>query len=278
MLTDYVHGAAPIAPLLKWPGGKRRLVQFILPLLPKRFNSYYEPFLGGGALFFALQPATAFLSDRNSELVATYNHVRSNPESVIEQLASLPNTETDYYAIRSRRPTSGVARAARLIYLTTLAFNGIHRVNFKGQFNVPYGYKGHLKPCEPDRIRAISQALRTATVKCVDFEVALSSARTGDLVYLDPPYTVAHGNNGFLKYNAKIFSWEDQQRLAKVARRLAKKSCFVVVSNADHPTIRALYPEFEVAEVRRYSVMAASSDFRRRIVECIFYNRPSPNA
>jgi DNA adenine methylase len=257
-------------PLLKWPGGKRNLLDHILPLIPRCFDRYFEPFFGGGALYFALQPKKAYLSDKNADLIHAYLQVRNRPEAVIRKLRKLRNNEKDYYAIRSIVPRSDAARAARLIYLITLAFNGIYRVNLKGEFNVPYGYKTHLDPCDAERIREASRLLKGAVMRDWDFEKALSRAEKSDLVYLDPPYTVAHGNNGFIKYNAKIFSWEDQVRLARVAKEVAAKGCTVVVSNADHFSIRGLYDGFSTITIERNSVMAASSGFRSRITECIF--------
>jgi DNA adenine methylase len=168
-------------------------------------------------------------------------------------------------------PKSDAARAARLIYLVTLAFNGIYRVNLKGEFNVPYGYKTHLNPCDEERIRKASKLLSRAVVLDQDFEEAVTRAKEDDLVYLDPPYTVAHGNNGFIKYNAKIFSWEDQIRLARAAKGLVAKGCTVIVSNADHSSIRRLYDGFTKILLERNSVIAASSDFRSRITESVFY-------
>jgi len=258
-------------PLLKWPGGKRNLLNDILPFVPPSFNRYFEPFFGGGALFFALQPKRAYLSDKNSDLVRAYSQVRDEPERVIRELRKLKNSEREYYRVRPIVPKSDAARAARFIYLITLAFNGIYRVNLKGEFNVPYGYKTHLDPCDEKRIKAASAVLKSAVIRDLDFEKALSTADKGDFVYLDPPYTVAHGNNGFVKYNAKIFSWEDQLRLARVAKELAAKGCTVIVSNADHSSIRTLYSDFIEARVQRRSIIAASSDFRSRITECIFY-------
>ena len=266
------------APLLKWPGGKRRLIRFILPLLPGKFKDYYEPFVGSGALFFAVRPRRAFLSDRNPDLISTYVHVRDNPGAVIRHLRKLRNSATEYYAIRSWVPKSEPARAARLIYLSTLSFNGIHRVNLKGAFNVPYGYKTHLSPCDPGKIKHASKLLTRSTIRCQDFEEAVSHAQSGDLIYLDPPYTTAHANNGFVKYNAKIFTWEDQKRLAVLACDLARRGCFVIVSNADHSSIRSLYRDFNLLQVDRHSVIAASREFRRPITECIFYSSDNSNA
>src|SRR5207247_983720 len=135
------------------------------------------------------------------------------------------------------RPRTAISRAARLIYLTNLSFNGIYRLNFRGEFNVPYGHRSHRRPVEPTLIRTASSLLRAAQVRCDDFEVTLRRARVGDVVYLDPPYTVAHSNNGFIRYNARLFSWCDQQRLAIGARRAADRGAFVVVTNADHESV-----------------------------------------
>jgi DNA adenine methylase len=241
-------------------------------LVPTDVGRYHEPFLGGGALFFALRPAQAVLADRNADLINCYLQVRDNPRGVIRCLSKLENSEECYYRIRGTVPGGRAGRAARVIYLTTLSFNGIFRVNQKGEFNVPYGRKTHLQPCDPGRIEAAGVALSSARLVVDDFEKSAATAREGDVVYLDPPYTVAHGNNGFLKYNARIFSWDDQVRLSRLAAKLAARGCKVIVSNADHVSIRRLYPSFECQRVVRPSVIAASAIFRRRITECIFYN------
>jgi DNA adenine methylase len=272
------EGKAPLEPLLKWPGGKRRLLNYILPLIPKDFSRYFEPFFGSGAVFFALRPTNAVLSDKNSHLICMYNQIRDNPEAVIRQLKQFRNTEKAYYEIRSANPKAESAIAARLIYLSALSFNGIHRVNLRGLFNVPYGHKTYLNPCEPQKIFDASRALKHVEIKCQDFQTAVSGAHKNDVVYLDPPYTTAHTNNGFLKYNAKIFTWDDQKRLARIAYKLADRGCFVIVSNADHVSIRRLYRDFNVMNVARYSVIAASRQFRRPINECIFYNKAKKNA
>ena len=138
---------------MKWPGGKRELVNHLLPLFPERFGRYFKPFAGGAAVFFALSPRRAVLADTNGDLINCYIQVRDQPEEVIKRLAEMPNTELDYYAIRAAGPIDPVIQAARLIYLTSLSFNGIHRVNLIGQFNVPYGRKLHIKPLDPVRIR-----------------------------------------------------------------------------------------------------------------------------
>ena len=262
-------------PLVKWAGGKRLLLRHIVPLISD-FGAYFEPFLGGGALFFALSPQNSVLADNNAELVNAYLQVRDHCEEVITALERLKNTEQDYYQNRTRAPRSNVARAVRLLYLTRLSFNGIYRVNLRGVFNVPYGYKTHLLTCDPEQVRRCSRALAEADIRCADFEATVAAARRGDLVYLDPPYTVAHGNNGFLKYNARIFSWADQIRLARTARELMEKGCKVIVSNAHHESILGLYQGFNVRILERESVMAASSWARRPIKECVFFSEGRP--
>jgi DNA adenine methylase len=261
-----------LQPLFKWPGGKRRILSTLAGLIPLTFNRYFEPFLGGGALYFHLHPGRARLSDRNSELINCYIQVRDNVEAVIQKLHRWPNSEATYYAVRHHSPKDLTDAAARFLYLTSLSFNGIYRVNLRGEFNVPYGYKTHLIPCDSSRLRLYSQAMADAKLSCKDFKIALSSAKAGDVVYLDPPYTVAHGNNGFLKYNERIFSWPDQERLCHVATRLADRGAKVIVSNADHPSVLALYKEFSSIAVPRASVIAADSTARRAITERLFFN------
>lgn len=260
------------APLLKWPGGKRSLLKHILPLLPESFNRYYEPFAGGAALFFALQPGVAVLSDNNPDLINCYIQVRDHPEEVIAHLKKLKNTEHDYYKIRGKVPTGEAAKAARFIYLLSLSFNGIHRSNLKGEFNVPYGRNTNSQFCNPVKIQAASVALSSAELRCEDFESAVADAKSGDVIYIDPPYTVAHGKNGFIKYNAKIFSWDDQIRLANLARDLVNRGCKVIVSNAHHSSILNIYKDFKLEVIRRTSTIAASGEFRCQIEECLFHN------
>lgn len=263
-----------ISPLLKWPGGKRALASSILPFIPKSSGRYFEPFVGGGALFFALSPASATLSDTNVDLIETYKIVRNRPRDLIRILRTMRNSEKQYYKIRAERPESPVQRAARFIYLCTLSFNGIHRYNLKGDFNVPYGFKTHLEVCDDQRILACSAKLKQSRLISGDFEAVVDKARKGDLIYLDPPYTVAHNNNGFVKYNASIFSWKDQERLAAAANSARERGCYVIVSNADHSCVKALYRKFNVETITRPSVIASSSEFRKTITESLFWSHP----
>lgn len=263
--------SAPLrSPLLKWPGGKRALVPELVKHIPKRYGTYYEPFFGGGALFFALQPEMAVLSDLNEDLISCYRCVKNSPNELIRALRRHRNSKDEYYRIRESNPRTEVTRAARLLYLTKLSFNGIHRVNLRGEFNVPYGHKTHLECVDNNLLLGASIALQNATLQIGDFEAVTADAKNGDLVYFDPPYTVAHANNGFIKYNEHIFSWADQQRLACHAKKLAKRGCHVLVSNADHASISALYGNAKRLVLERHSVIAASREHRRRITENLF--------
>jgi DNA adenine methylase len=159
-----------------------------------------------------------------------------------------------------------------MIFLTTFAFNGIYRVNLRGEFNVPYGYKDHLPVCDEERILAFSERLQGVELIESDFEKAVETARSGDFLYLDPPYSVAHSNNGFLKYNSKIFSWKDQERLAQTTKLLVRKGCFVAVSNAKHSSIREVYSHMCPITIRRFSRIAAHSTHRRVVEEYLLIN------
>jgi DNA adenine methylase len=256
-------------PLFRWAGGKRRLLSQILPLVPKTFNRYYEPFCGGAALFFNLQPPNAILGDKNEELINCYRQVKNSPEEVIIALGKLKNSEEDYYLIRNVVPTGRIERAARLIYLMELSFNGIYRVNSKGEFNVPYSHKTKRK-FDFERIRKVSRSLAGVKLACGGFEETVADAKPGDLIYFDPPYTVAHGNNGFVQYNERIFSWSNQEELAKLAANLAEKGCHVIVSNADHKSISEIYADFKFFSVSRHSGVGGPAKSRKHITEFVF--------
>jgi len=262
--------AAPLRPLFRWTGGKRWLVPRLLALVPETYGRYYEPFLGGGALYFALRPRQARLGDKNLELINAYECIRDDPEQVGRLLRGMSRDETNYYRVRGQRPRARFRRAARTVYLTTLAFNGIYRVNKRGLFNVPFGGRDYPDLGSAEVLKGYAEALQGAELEATDFTATLRDAAAGDLVYLDPPYTVAHSNNGFLKYNAKIFLLEDQEKLAETASELAKRGCHVIVSNAFHASIGNLYRGFRAVEVRRRSVMAASADHRKEVTEYLF--------
>jgi DNA adenine methylase len=273
-MDDHGQGSrAPLtAPLLKWPGGKRFLLRHLLPFTPACFDRYFEPFLGSGAVYLSLQPRRAHLSDSSGELIHFFTIVRDKPNALARALARLPNSETAYYHIRNSIPRTAVSKAARFIYLANLSFNGIYRVNKLGRFNVPYGNRPHLKVLSHKELTAVSKALANTKLSCADFDESLNTAREHDFVYLDPPYTVVHGGNGFVRYNERIFSWQDQARLAKLVHTLKKRGCHILMTNADHPSIEALYQDFAIHRIARISTIAASSQHRRSVTELIITN------
>jgi DNA adenine methylase len=267
----------PGAPFLKWPGGKRWLTAQLCELLRGvRITRYFEPFLGGGALFFALRPRRARLSDINSELINTYEQVRDNHDGLVERLRRIPVTAETYYAIRGREGGCAVTRATHFLYLNRTAFAGMYRLNQQGRFNVPYG-GGERTPnllWEKGILAEAARTLRNARLTACDFEVAMRGATAGDVIYCDPTYTVAHDDNGFIRYNERNFSWRDQERLAAAAQMAAKAGAVVIVSNAHHPDVASLHRYATRYPVLRYSSLARSPDKRRAVEEYLFVYGP----
>ena len=257
-----------IKPFLRWAGGKQWLARRLAPLILEEAGTYYEPFLGGGSLYFASLPSDAVLSDLNPRLVETYEALRDEPQSIINVLGQWPNEKDTYYKVRGSKFLDCPLRVAQFIYLNRTCWNGLHRVNRKGDFNVPFGNNSRVV-FDADHLLEISKALKDAELKCSDFEKTLADAKKGDFVYLDPPYTAHHEQNGFRQYNDILFSWKDQQRLGDLAVMLAKKGCTVIVSNANHDSIIKLYPGFSYTKLSRHSVIAASSKHRRLTTELL---------
>src|SRR3990170_7214919 len=241
METKDLHKAKPF---LRWAGGKRWLVDELAKIIPNDYNHYYEPFLGAGSLYFNVNVSKAHLSDINSELILTYKMIKQDYLKVIEHLNEFHNSRKHYYLIREKKLKNQYKRAARFIYLNKTCWNGLYRENSSGKFNVPYGNKKNTEIFKEDNLMATHLKLKNANLFNSDFETALKNCKEGDLIYLDPPYTVAHQNNGFIKYNSKIFSWEDQERLSKLMMALNKKGCYLVLSNASHESILLLYKGF----------------------------------
>lgn len=264
-----------LVPFLKWPGGKRWFVCHYSDLLPAGFGTYIEPFLGAGAIYFHLNPKKAILGDVNQELVDTYRAIQTDWQALKNSLRYRQrrhNKDPDgyYYWLRSRSPSDIMQRASRLIYLNRTCFNGIYRVNRKGQFNVPRGDKSKVV-IETDDFSAMSKALAGAELIAGDFEALIDRASAGDFVFCDPPYTVRHNYNGFRKYNEILFSWTDQVRLAAALTRAAYRGSKVLCTNANHQSVRDLYvaPVFEHRVVSRYSRISADKSSRRHFEELI---------
>lgn len=260
-----------VLPFLKWAGGKRWFVAQHLGAIPAWTGRYFEPFLGSGAVFFALRPSRAILADLNADLIATFCAVKENWQGVAALLRRYQRLHSKcfYYKMRSSQPRSVSARAARFIYLNRTCWNGLYRVNLRGEFNVPKGTKKKVA-LDIDDFRRVSRMLERASLVVSDFERVIRRARKGDFIFADPPYVTSHSKNGFLKYNEKLFSWDDQVRLRDCLLQAKKNGAHVLSTNADSPPIGKLYEEgFTIRSVTRPSVIAAGPDKRGNVRELI---------
>jgi DNA adenine methylase len=261
-------------PFVKWAGSKRFLLPEIVPLLPKKINTYHEPFLGSGALFFLIRPEVAFLSDACHDLIATYSAVADDPEAVLSTLNQWPASPELYYQLRNEVPSADrYLEAAKFIYLNRNCWNGLFRVNLSGKFNVPYGRPKTSNELDASNFRACAQDLGRSTVAISsgDFGHNLQAVAPGDLVFLDPPYVTKHNNNGFREYNERLFSWADQLRLAQIANTLADRGANIIVTNAFHPDIADLYAGFTIVKSERSSTIASNKSKRGSTMEAIIY-------
>lgn len=261
-----------VTPFLKWPGGKRWLVHHYPHILPGAFRKYFEPFLGAGSVFFHLEPSKALLSDINDDLIATYRAVRFRPRRLTALLRAHQERHSSrhYYSVRASKPTSLLARAARLIYLNRMSFNGVYRVNRRGEFNVPKGDRASVF-LPTDDFRAVARMLRGKALERRDFAATIDEAGKNDLVFADPPYTVRHDQNGFRKYNEVLFSWDDQVRLANALGSARDRGTRVVATNANHFSVRQLYRGlgFHLMKVSRFSAISADPSSRRDFDELV---------
>lgn len=262
-----------VSPFLRWAGGKRWLTRHTDEIIPSDgFNNYYEPFLGGGAFFFNVCPNNAILSDLNSELIDTYKSIKENVAGVIAILETYENTESFYYKIREKKPSSKLERAARFIYLNQTSFNGIYRVNLNGKYNVPYGYR-KKNFLDKAALNSASKRLKNAQLHCEDFMFVKDKIRQNDLVFLDPPYTVSHNNNGFIKYNQKLFSLEDQYRLSELIDHIKSVNAFYILTNAAHHKIEEIFSKGDrMLEKRRSSLIGGDKAVRGHTTEFVFTN------
>ena len=245
------------SPVVKWVGGKTRLLPDLLARIPERFGRYYEPFAGGAALFFRLAPKRAVLADANHDLIGLYTAIAKDVGAVIRRLEihREAHSEAHYYEMRARWNDREVSwstpeRAAAFIYLNKTCFNGLWRVNRKGEFNVPFGKYTNPTICDEENLRAVSLALQDAVITSLDFEKTTLPAKRGDVAYFDPPYVPVSATANFTAYTAGGFGFEDQVRLRDVAMRLDARGVHVLLSNADVPLVRELYKGFRVEEVQ----------------------------
>lgn len=232
---------------VKWLGGKTYLLPEILRRLPAKINTYYEPFIGGGAVFFALAAEGRFqravIGDANEELIRTYRALARNVDVVIQHLKKHVYEEEHYYFVRAKNPRilSDAVAAARFIYLNRTCFNGLYRVNKKGLFNVPFGTYTNPTICDEENLRAVSKVLRESKIVSADFQATLDEARRGDVAYLDCPYFPVSESANFTGYTKGGFTFDDQKRLRDIALIFKRNGVHVLLSNADVPAVRALY-------------------------------------
>lgn len=260
-----------VKPFLKWAGGKRWLVEREIFASIVIEGTYIEPFLGGGAVFFHLKPTQSLLSDVNPRLIETYNAIITEWPWLIDRLQKyhFDHNVEHYYLERKRVHLSPRERAAQFLYLNRTCWNGLYRVNLKGEFNVPIGTKKKVID-ESEDFESIAKLLSTAQISCCDFEDSIDKAAYGDLIFVDPPYTTAHNFNGFVKYNEDIFTWDDQKRLASSLRRARKRGASIISTNADHESVRSLYrDDFSLESVSRNTVISGISNGRGKTSELL---------
>lgn len=257
-----------ITPFLKWAGGKRWLASACPHLFPTSYNRYIEPFLGSAAIFFNICPSSSILSDSNQDLIDTYTALRDDWKKVEKFLFEHHRNHTSsyYYEIREKKYKSIYKNAAKFIYLNRTCWNGLYRVNLQGKFNVPIGTKTDVI-LNSDNFELISKILSNSEIICSDFEKIINRSQKDDFVFVDPPYTVKHNYNNFVKYNEKLFSWDDQIRLRNSVVRAVNRGAKILVTNANHSSVRELYNDFDRKMILQRSNVLAANPKNRGIYE-----------
>jgi DNA adenine methylase len=272
------RGDVAARPFLKWAGGKGQLMAQLQPLLPAEpVRRYFEPFVGSAALFFALRPGTATLSDVNAELIDCYRAVQKHVEGVIEALSAHRYEERAYYRVREQHPQELPLpeRAARTIYLNKTGYNGLYRVNRAGRFNVPFGRytnPGFASRESVENLRACSRALAGVRLLVRDFGAVVGDARAGDLVYFDPPYVPVSDTSDFTAYVPGGFGPREQERLASVVHELTERRVRVMLSNSDTPVVRDLYARYRIDVVSAARSINSRATRRGKIAEVVVRN------
>lgn len=266
-----------IKPFLRWAGGKTWFTKHIENYIPKDFNDYYEPFVGGGSVFFYLKSKgfiknKAYLSDSNSDLINTYKILKNHSNDLFEILKTHIDSEDEYYRMRSTDFTDKIEKAAKFLYLNKTSFNGIYRVNRNGEYNVPYGRRNLNILYDFEHLKDISIALKNTYLSTQDFKQRCKLIKKNDFVFIDPPYTVAHENNGFIQYNQSIFSWNNQLQLSKLTDELNEKEVHFLVTNAYHDCIKEIYKVGTQEKLSRASTIGGIGAKRAKYKEIIITN------
>lgn len=274
-----------ITPLVKWAGGKRQLLDELKMHMPKKYKTYYEPFVGGGALFFAIQPKNAVINDLNTELANLYRTVRTNNsyKKLLETLDKheVQHSEEYYYNLRNidrnkeeYNKMNRYEKSARALYINKACFNGLYRVNSKGEFNVPFNGKKTIKTYELSNLNSMHEYLSSNNIKICskDYEKVVATAKKNDFVYFDPPYDVLEDKNSFTSYTKNDFDKKEQERLCKVFKKLDKKGVKVMLSNSNTEFIRNLYKDFNIHIVKARRNINSKGDNRGEVEEVIITN------
>ncbi|CDE91501.1 TPA: modification methylase [Candidatus Gastranaerophilales bacterium HUM_6] len=265
-------------PIVKWVGGKRQLMFELIKNMPKSYNRYFEPFIGGGALFFELQPEQAYISDMNEELINLYSVVRDNVYELIKDLSKHEVSKEYFLEIRNIDRTeqytelSDVERASRFIYLNRTCFNGMYRVNSQGQFNVPFGHYKNPRIIDENNLLNCSELLKKTEIKCADFSEILTKVKKGDLVYFDPPYVPLNETSSFTSYTKDGFDINMQFKLRDVCDELDNKGVKFMLSNSDTKLVNELYVNYEIKKVFASRQINANADGRGKITEVLVRN------
>ncbi|GAB6636284.1 DNA adenine methylase [Streptococcus uberis] len=269
-------------PFTKWTGGKRQLIPQLREYLPEKYNRYFEPFVGGGALLFELQPEQAVINDFNSELINAYKVIRDNPEELVSILKEhqLNNSKEYYLELRETdrngklETFSKIEKAARILYMLRVNFNGLYRVNSKGQFNVPYGRYKNPKIVDENNIYNVSHYLKSNEIEILngDFEDSVRDASEGDLVYFDPPYIPLNKTSDFTSYTSDGFGMNEQIRLCELMHELTERGVKVILSNSSAPIVYEMYHGFNINTVKATRMINSIASKRGKINEVIITN------
>ncbi len=265
------------SPFLKWAGGKTQLLRQMAPFFPRSFRTYFEPFLGGGAVFFRLQPKRAILSDLNPELILAFQTVRDNPEELMTELDKhypKRNDPSHYYEVRALDPSRlrPVERAARIIFLNKTCYNGLYRVNSKGAFNVPFGRYRNPTLYEPDNIKAVHRALKGTIITAGGYHEVCEYAGKDDFVYLDPPYQPLSVTSSFTGYTVGSFNERNQNELSEDVKSMNQRGCKVMLSNSATPFVRSLYEGYHIEVVNAVRAINCKGTGRGAIDELLIMN------
>ena len=271
-----------LSPVVKWVGGKRQLLDDIIPLVPDHFSTYVEPFVGGGALLFELQPKKAIVNDLNHELINLYNVIKNNPKELLLLLEEheLNNSEEYFYQIRdldrseSYNEMSNIEKAARIIYLNKTCYNGLFRVNQSGQFNSPYGKYKNPNIVNKPVVLAMANYFQNNNITLLngDYKMALKNLRKGAFVYFDPPYMPISSSSSFTGYTENGFDKKQQIELKEECDKLNSRGIKFLLSNSDHPFIRDLYKDYEIITVKAKRSINSNSSKRGEINEVLVRN------